>query len=176
MVKVTERSHHRPDHFDNVPPSVRDDCRWYVGTWKRFNLEDVGDCDLLRAAANLAVFADMERQLKRHHGGRFDKLVYATNLNAGYNALLSGISTSEHEFNVAYDDTWYETPDGYMYGVARGYFQPNRLLSFWTIKQRNKDKDPDFLRRYVTTGLVEKFEVLEKTGEPFEPQFRPGRA
>ena len=113
---------------------------------------------------------------KRHHEGRFDKLIFATNLNAGYNALLSGILTSEHEFNVAYDDSWYLKPDGDMYGVPRGFFQRNRLLSFWTIKERKKDQDPDFLRRYVTTGLVEKFEVMEKTGEPFQPQFRPGRA
>ncbi len=91
--------------------------------------------------------------------------------------MLSGILMSDQISPfLAYDDSWYETPDGYIYGVPYGYFQPNRLLSYWLIKEARKDQDPNFLRRYVTTGLVDDFEVMEKTGEPFEPQFRPGRA
>ncbi len=36
-----------------------------------------------------------------------------------------------------------------------------------------KNKDPDFIRRYVTTGLVDDFEVRDKLGLPFEPVFDP---
>ena len=66
VVKVTEQSRRRPAHFDNVDPSRRHDYQWYVGTWKSFNLKDVGACHLLRAAVNLDTCGFMERQLKRH--------------------------------------------------------------------------------------------------------------
>ncbi len=111
----------------------------------------------------------IEKELIRHHQGRFGMWVYAVNDSWDYSALLSGILASEEVLPVHYDDSWYQTPDGYIYGLPYGFFQPNRLLSYWYIK----NKDPDFIRRYVTTGLVDDFEVRDKLGLPFEPVFDP---
>lgn len=65
--------------------------------------------------------------------------------------------------------------DGYLFGVPLGYFQPHRLMSYWLIKQAGKDKDPGFLRHYVTTGLVDDYNITDKLGDPFQPRFDPRR-
>ena len=96
--------------------------------------------------------------------------VYAVNDSWDYSALLSGILASDEILPyLAVDDYWYETPDQFVCGVPYGYFQRNRLLSYWYIK----NKHPDFIRRYVTTGLVDDFEVRDKLGLLFEPAFDP---
>ena len=143
-------------------------------------LEEVRDCDVARVAANVRACRLVEGYLRYLHKGTFGHLIYAANLSAKYNAVLSGISTIAHDHVPGPDENWYASPPaggwdsgepGKDYGVPLGYFQPNRLLSYWYIK----NKKPDFLRRYVSTGLIEDFELRDKLGNPFEPQFDPRR-
>jgi hypothetical protein len=173
VVKVTERTRDRRNHCDNLSPENQRDVEWYSNFVTHSKSGSIANCHVLRAAANVRAFSVIERYLKRVHSGMFGRFIFATNLSKPYNALLSGILTGEDASCVSYDDAWYETPDGQMYGVPRGHFQPNRLLSYWLIRNGKKDKDPDFLRRFVTTGLMEDFEVVDKLGKRFEPQFDP---
>ena len=114
-------------------------------------------------------------------------MIYAVNDSPAYSAALSGIlirdddlwSRSNRQQPNAPDDYWYDEWDGEVnkgfYGTPYGFFQPNRLLSFWILKEAGKDKDPEFLRRYVSTGLIDVIELRDKLGDPFEPQFDPRR-
>jgi hypothetical protein len=180
IVKVTEGTRHHRDHYDKLPPIVQFICRRYLSWATSFTLKQLNKCYIIRAAANLRICRSYERQLIRHHQGRFGRWIYAVNTNTDYNALLSGISTSEHDDLPAYDENWFKSPldGGYdsveprdNYGVPFDFFQPNRLLSYWYIK----NKKPDFLRRYVSTGLIEGFELRDKLGNPFQPRFDPRR-
>lgn len=180
IIKVTEGTRHHRDHYDKFPPISQFVCRRYLSAATSFTLKQLNKCYIIRAAANLRICRSYERALIRNHKGRFGRWIYAVNTNTEYNALLSGISTSEHDDMPAYDENWYEWPPdggwgsgelGYYYGAPFDFFQPNRLLSYWHIKNQK----PDFLRDYVSTGFIEGFELRDKLGNPFLPRFDPRR-
>ena len=52
-----------------------------------------------------------------------------------------------------------------------------RLSEFFnpSLVAAGKDKDPDFLPHYVTTGQVDDIEFTDKLGRPFEPLLDPRR-
>jgi hypothetical protein len=184
IIKVTEGTRHHRDHYDKLPGTVQFICRRYLSWATSFTLKQLDKCYIIRSAANLRICGSYEKALIRHHEGRFGRWIYAVNTNTEYNALLSGISTSEHDDPPADDENWFDWPPdggwgsgelGYYYGVPFDFFQPNRLLSYWLIKEANKDKDSDFLRDYVRTGLIEGFELRDKLGNPFQPRFDPRR-
>lgn len=184
IVKVTDGTRQHREHYDKLPAVLQFVFRRYLAWATSYTLGQLNKCHILRAAANLRICRSYERALIRHHQGRFGKWIYAVNASTDYNALLSGISTSEHDDLPAEDENWYEqAPDegwdsgdpGFYYGRPFDYFQPNRLLSYWTLKEAGKLKDTDFLRRYVTTGLIEGYELRDKLGNPFQPRFDPRR-
>ena len=183
IVKVTYKSRHHSDHYDKLPYVAQFAFRRYCNYVTSFELRELRANYINRTAANLRICRSYERTLIRHHGGRFGRWIYAVNTTADYNALLSGILKLKG-FRPAEDDDWYKSPldggydsdePGDCYGVPFDFFQPNRLLSYWLIKEANKDKDPDFLRGYVSTGLIEGFELRDKLGNPFQPRFDPRR-
>ncbi len=187
VIKVTDGTRGDTDHYDNQPRAVQFLCSRFWAWTTPFNLEQL-KCDYVnRTAANVLVCRSIENRLIRYHKGHFGKLIYAVNDSPAYSAALSGIlirdddlwSRSNRQQPNAPDDYWYDEWDGEVnkgfYGMPYSFFQPNRLLSFWILKEAGKDKDPEFLRRYVSTGLIDVIELRDKLGDPFEPQFDPRR-
>jgi hypothetical protein len=74
---------------------------------------------------------------------------------------------------LAPDEDWYEDEQGEFYGLPKGFFQPHRLMSYWEIIDTKKDQDPDFIKNYVSTGLIEGIKLTDKNGNPFEPRLDP---